>query len=142
MSEIDQQLMQAETDEPKVEAVELLDMAAIERLHQLGGVEFVCSMIDLFFSTTDERLANAQAAMDKGDLETVETATHGLVASAGFIGASQIERLAERIPDEVECGDDNKAKAILDQIADSYQKLKPLLVKVRKTRVAEAPGDN
>ena len=118
----------------------LLDMGAVDRLDELGGVDFVCSMIDLFFSTTDERMEKAKQAMASGDLEGVETATHGMVASAGFIGATEMEALADRVPDAVATGSVEQTKALLERIEQNYKRLLPLLHRTKQQRLLAEAG--
>ena len=74
-----------------------IDPAVIAKLRALGGVEFVCEMIDLFFAYAPEKLAEARTALAVGDREGVAKAVHPLKSSAAHIGAQRLLTLATEI---------------------------------------------
>jgi len=74
-----------------------LDVAAFAKLEQMGGKAFAVQMIDLFVSYVPEKLAEARAAQQAGDLARVQKAVHPIKSSAGNIGARPMRELAERI---------------------------------------------
>jgi HPt (histidine-containing phosphotransfer) domain-containing protein len=82
-----------------------LDEAAIDRLMQIGGREFVKKMLDLFLSYVPQKLAEARAAERIGDLQKVREAVHPIKSSAGNIGAIPMRDLAARLE---QCAQENQ----------------------------------
>jgi HPt (histidine-containing phosphotransfer) domain-containing protein len=74
-----------------------LDAATLEKLLQIGGRDFTVKMIELFMSYVPEKLMEARAAEQDGDLERVQKAVHPIKSSAMNIGARNMRDLAERI---------------------------------------------
>lgn len=72
----------------------VIDMKALERLHEWGGKRLVAQMIDLFLSQAPERLKGLKEGLDSGDLEIVERSAHSLKSTAANLGAVELGALA------------------------------------------------
>lgn len=77
-----------------MDAAKTLDPAALERLRKLGGDKFAGDMIALFLSYGGQKVAEAEAAGQAGDLTGVARALHALKSSAGNVGAVGVQQLA------------------------------------------------
>ncbi len=75
---------------------ESVDPSALERLHALGGADFVSEMLDLALRNIGEQLAHGRAAASANDAKGVAIALHSIAGSAGNIGAVELENLARR----------------------------------------------
>ena len=73
----------------------VIDMKALERLHEWGGKRLVAQMIDLFLSQAPERLRGLREGLSNGDVDVVERSAHSLKSTAANLGATTLSRLAE-----------------------------------------------
>jgi len=80
-----------------MEPAPCLDAAAIDKLQQLGGPEFVVEMIDLFLTYVPQKLAETRRAVTARNWPAVHAAAHSIKSSAGDIGAGTMQSLAARI---------------------------------------------
>jgi HPt (histidine-containing phosphotransfer) domain-containing protein len=74
-----------------------VDPATLDKLVKMGGKAFAAEMIDLFLKYVPQKLAEARAAEQSGDLLGVKKAVHPVKSSAGNIGARQMQNLASCI---------------------------------------------
>ena len=72
----------------------VIDMKALERLHDWGGRRLVAQMIDLFLTQAPARLTGLREGLAGGDVETVERSAHSLKSTAANLGATELSRLA------------------------------------------------
>ena len=72
-----------------------LDEAAIARLRELGGEEFLVELIDKFLAGADGHVAALRRSIDDGDADGLCRVAHTLKSSAATFGASELEERAE-----------------------------------------------
>lgn len=77
--------------------LEYLDNSRIEKLRKIGGDQLVLKMIESFLKHAPKRIESAITGAQSGDFETVEQAVHSLKSSAGNLGASTLQVLAQKI---------------------------------------------
>lgn len=75
----------------------VLEAAAMERLHRLGGDSLVQQMIALFLEHAPTRQAAVRTACDAADANALERAAHTLKSTAGNLGATRLQRTAETV---------------------------------------------
>ena len=75
----------------------ILDPATLDGLISIGGKSFACQMIDLFFSYVPQKLAEARAAEQAGDVVGIKNAVHPIKSSANNLGTVVVKRLATQI---------------------------------------------
>lgn len=83
--------MSRETAEPT------LDPAGFERLRRIGGAALVEAMAAAFLENAPGRVAAVVAAHAAGDREGIARAAHSLKSTAGNLGATAVQRAAERL---------------------------------------------
>ena len=109
----------------------IFDGAAVAKLHQLGGDQFVRRMIDLFFDYAPKRMAAAHASEQTGDLPAVAKAVHPLKSSAGQLGARRVQELCgqiEKLAPEQQAG---ALPPLLVQLEAALAQVQPLLEQYR-----------
>ena len=109
-----------------------LDVATIERLVQMGGKGFATEMIDLFLSYVPQKLAEARAAEQAGDLPGVSKAVHPIKSSAGHIGARPLWDLAARMEQLASDQHGESIGAMLAELEAAYEQVKAPLQARRK----------
>lgn len=111
-----------------------VDDAALAKLRDLGGPEFLVKLIDVFLKNVPERIGAARAGERAGDLEAVEQAAHALKSSAGNLGAARLRDLAARIEDLAEARGSEGLSALLDELETAFAAVRARLER-EKARV-------
>lgn len=91
----------------------IFDPIAIDRMRKFGGAKLVRQMLALFFKSTPERYEQMIIAHRSGDLEAVRITAHSLKSSAGNLGASRLQFLAQDLESTADAGDAEKVGSIL-----------------------------
>ena len=109
-----------------------MDVAAIEKLIQIGGKEFASKMIDLFLSYVPEKLAEARAAGQTGDLFRVQKAVHPIKSSAANVGARLMQDLAARLEQLAMDRRSESVPELLDELDAAYAQVRSRLEQQRE----------
>jgi HPt (histidine-containing phosphotransfer) domain-containing protein len=104
-----------------------LDPTALQRLERLGGRAFVGQMITLFLDYGGQKLLEARAAADAGNLAAVEKAVHPLKSSAGNVGASRVQELAAWVEELAQQGQGALLATPLAELEQAFAAVKPEL---------------
>jgi two-component system, cell cycle response regulator DivK len=86
------------------------ERSALARLRGFGGDALVRTLTALYVEQTDERLASTRCALDRGDLDAVARAAHGLRSAAAQLGATDVVAACELLEDAAD-RDDLRATA-------------------------------
>lgn len=121
------------------ETTRVLDPAALERLMRIGGQEFLVEMIELFLEHAPQRLAAARAAFDAGDITAVYRAAHSLKSTAGNLGARALQSVAERAEARAAAEEVGTLPALLDDMNQAYERVRPQLEAERDRRRGAGP---
>ncbi|UCD38425.1 MAG: Hpt domain-containing protein [Fidelibacterota bacterium] len=111
---------------------QVLDNTVLERMRKLGGDKFLGELIDLFLEHVPNRLDEALAGEQAGDLEAIERAAHSIKSSAGNLGAMAILELTGQIE---QLAADHQADAIPPLMRDleaAFAQLRPRLEDVKR----------
>ena len=109
------------------------DEAALVKLRQLGGDNFVRRMIDLFFDYAPKRLAAARAGQEAGDLVAIARGVHPLKSSAGQIGARRVQELAAQIEKLAMAQEAAAIPPLFEELEAALAQIKPRLEQERKS---------
>jgi len=112
------------------------DAAALVKLRQLGGDNFVRRMIDLFFEYAPQRLGAARAGAQAGDLGAIARGVHPLKSSAGQLGARRVAELAAQIE---KLAIAQEATAILPLIEELEAAVAQINLRLEPERKSAAP---
>lgn len=106
-----------------------LDSAALERLRRLGGPEFVEKMVDLFLEYTGSKIAEARAAYVASNPDGIARAVHPVKSSAGNVGATRVQKLADELEILAKQGDVHLLEPALNAFEHAFEAVKPELEK-------------
>ena len=81
-----------------------LDEAAIARLRELGGEEFLIELIDTFLAGADEHVAGLRRSIDDGDAAELGRVAHTIKSSAATFGAGELEEHARELEERARSG--------------------------------------
>lgn len=113
---------------------EVLDVAGLDRLHRIGGGEFVLEMIDLFLENAPQRLAAARAAVEAGDQKSLYRAAHSLKSTAANLGAQRLQGVAERLESLAAAGGTGSLGSVVSELEESYEQARGRLDAERTRR--------
>ena len=113
---------------------EVIDMAIIETLRELGGAEdpgLVSELIDLYLLDAPERIREIQDALEREDFDLLERASHTLKSASANIGAAQLSVFCEGLEKMArsKCVDDVAAQVELSQ--ETFQQVHQALSQLR-----------
>lgn len=114
------------TDRPVVEPT------ALDRLKEWGGDELLTKLIDIFLTHTPERMRQIREGVESKDARTSEAGAHSLKSSAGNVGASRLQRMAERAEAEAEAGDLEGVRDLLPGLEEAYEEARTELRRIRE----------
>lgn len=111
-----------------------LDLTALDRLGKFKrGAQFVREMIDIFLGYGPQKIAEAHAAEQAGDLAAVGHAVHPLVSGAGNVGARVVRELAMRIERLARENDRPSIAPLLRELDEAYARAKVRLEEARRS---------
>jgi HPt (histidine-containing phosphotransfer) domain-containing protein len=76
------------------------DITPLHELKEIGGLELVNELAEVFLSDTPELIASIQAALDSEDWETLARASHSLKSSSFYLGAVALSTLSANLERE------------------------------------------
>jgi HPt (histidine-containing phosphotransfer) domain-containing protein len=97
-----------------------INSAAIDRLVKLGGQKFALDMMNLFASYGGQKVGEARQARHAGNLKALAEAVHPLKSSAGNVGATRVQMLAETIETLAVSGNAEPAVAQLNELERAF----------------------
>lgn len=115
-----------------------INSAAIDRLVKLGGLKFALDMMSLFASYGGQKLGEARQARHTGNLKALAEAVHPLKSSAGNIGATRVQALAETVESLAIADNTETAVAQLNELERAFVEAVAGLESER-TRLTSAP---
>ncbi|MGB7211984.1 MAG: Hpt domain-containing protein [Gemmatimonadales bacterium] len=83
----------------------LLDPVMLAKLRKIGGPALLTRFIDTFMSYAPARMDLAEAAAGSGDTATVAAVAHGLISSAGQLGATDLSAVSREVERLASAGD-------------------------------------
>lgn len=90
---------------PDPAADPVLDPSMLANLRRIGGPAVLTRFIDTFLDYAPGRLAAAEDALRAGDVAAVAAVAHGLISSAGQLGAAQLSAASREIEALASAGD-------------------------------------
>jgi two-component system sensor histidine kinase BarA len=88
------------------EDLPIIDLAAFERLSDLGDAQFVERIVRLFLADAAERVAQVDDALETGDTLRLRHALHALEGICGNVGAMALDQRARAIHNEIRLRED------------------------------------
>ena len=120
-------------DAPPQEADGLiLDLTALESLRDLddGEGELLREVVEVFLSSTVDRLQDIGEALAGGDSETVERLAHSLKSSSGTVGGMRMTATCAKLERAAHDGASAVGPALLKRIEDQFVDLRSALANV------------
>lgn len=108
-----------------------IDPAAIANLKEIGGGDpgFVQDLIVMFREDSPPRLAEIQAALERGDSAMVAKTSHSLKGSGSNFGAARFRELSQSIETAGNSGDISQVPALLGQLKGEFERVDAALTR-------------
>ena len=87
------------------EPVSVLDGAALDRLREAVGDEFVGELVATFLGDAPAQLATLRSAVERGDADEARTAAHTLKANGATFGAEGFSELCRQLEEKAKAGE-------------------------------------
>jgi HPt (histidine-containing phosphotransfer) domain-containing protein len=110
----------------------LVDLAQIDRLNEWGGADLKRKMIDLFLTHAMERLDQVRDGIATGSSKKAENGAHTLKSSAGNVGASRVQKLAQDAETLAEEGKLDELSALFPSLEEEFHAACEALKDVRE----------
>jgi len=85
----------------------VLDPQALTRLRRIGGDRLVHAMMSAFVENGAQKVAAGRAGAEARDGAALSDAAHALKSSAGNVGASTLQQVAQKVEREAKEADAN-----------------------------------
>ncbi|MHA4741528.1 PAS domain S-box protein [Dyadobacter sp. MSC1_007] len=100
----------------------ILDKEIIDQLNGIGGAELVWSVFEDFVTESNELVAGAVEAYQKGDIATVKSNLHTLKGSGGTVGVAQVAEIARDAEWRLKSNDTSTLAEALPQLEKAYER--------------------
>ena len=90
---------------------ELIDGEQVRVLADAAGKEAVVPILDAFWTSNDELMAQLDAAIASGDADAAATVAHALKGSASNLGANAVAETSRQVETAAKSGDIETAKS-------------------------------
>lgn len=114
-----------------MDAPDLVDEAALQRLHRIGGNELVNELVAIFLKTTPERITAALAGIKTSNMSQVLLSAHSLKSSCANLGIKHMRQLATSIEKCALEGNATPLPDLVQQLDNAFQLSR--LVLIQKT---------
>ena len=104
-----------------------MNQSVLETLRELGDVDLLTELVDLFFADVPPQLASLREAIESGDASSVKRVAHTLKGSCGNMGAQRMAALCARLQDIGASGYLTHAPELLKQLEAEFERVRPAL---------------
>jgi CheY-like chemotaxis protein len=97
--------------------------AALDKLRELGGDEFMAELVDTFLADAPSLLATLRRALEQGDADEVRRAAHTLKSNGATFGGEDFSELCRELEGRAKDGRLAGAGELIERIEGSYARL-------------------
>jgi CheY-like chemotaxis protein/HPt (histidine-containing phosphotransfer) domain-containing protein len=108
-----------------------LDAAALESLRDLGGVEFLNEVVDVFLADAPALITSLSGSLERADLEELRRAAHTLKSNGATLGASAFADVCATVEERAREGQLDGLADLVDAVEPAYRELRKALASVR-----------
>jgi CheY-like chemotaxis protein len=113
-----------------------LEAAALEQLRELGGVEFLTEVVDVFLADAPSLLASLRSSLERQDTEELRRAAHTLKSNGSTLGAAGFAELCRTVEQHAKDGHLDGVSSLVDRIEQEYDTLQEALASLRSEPVS------
>jgi signal transduction histidine kinase/CheY-like chemotaxis protein/HPt (histidine-containing phosphotransfer) domain-containing protein len=113
-----------------------LEADALQNLRDLGGVEFLTEVVDVFLADAPELISSLRSSLERGDTEELRRAAHTLKSNGATLGAAEFAKLCHTVEQRARDGLLDGVPELVDQIEQEYPSLQEALTSLRSEPVS------
>jgi HPt (histidine-containing phosphotransfer) domain-containing protein len=113
-----------------------LDAAALQNLRELGGVEFLAEVVDVFLADAPALIGSLRSSLERQDTEELRRAAHTLKSNGSTLGAAAFAELCRTVEQQAKDGRLDGVSELVDRIEHEYRTVREALASVRSEPVS------
>jgi CheY-like chemotaxis protein/HPt (histidine-containing phosphotransfer) domain-containing protein len=113
-----------------------LEAAALQNLRDLGGVEFLAEVVDVFLAEAPALIASLRTSLDLQDTEELRRAAHTLKSNGATLGAARFAELCRTVEQHAKDERLQGVAQLVDRIEREYGTLQEALASLRSEAVS------
>lgn len=103
--------------------VKSLDVAVIENLKSLGGIELLAELQTVYISTSKTIVTDLLKAVAASDALVIQAKAHSLKSSSGNMGAIQLSQLCQQLEKMGQANDLSQAKVVALKLESEFKQV-------------------
>ena len=116
-----------------------VDFDAILELRKLTPASIFGELIDLYLTDSRRRLSDIKGAMEKGDLDALSEAAHGLKGSSLSLGVSSVAEVSGQLEHAARGGEKEDIDEIVSKVEQRFLGVIQVLEEIKDEHGARAP---
>ena len=104
-----------------------LEAAALQNLRDLGGVEFLAEVVDVFLTDAPALITSLRTSLERQDTDELRRAAHTLKSNGATLGAAAFAELCRTVEQHAKDGHLDGVSQLVDRIEREYQALRQAL---------------
>jgi PAS domain S-box-containing protein len=113
-----------------------LEAAALQNLRDLGGVEFLAEVVDVFLADAPALITSLRSSLERQDTEELRRAAHTLKSNGSTLGAAAFAELCRTVERHAKEGRLDGVSPLLDRIEQEYLTVQEALGSLRSEPVS------
>jgi CheY-like chemotaxis protein len=113
-----------------------LEAAALQQLRDLGGIEFIAEVVEVFLADAPALITSLRSSLERHDTEELRRAAHTLKSNGSTLGAAAFAELCRTVEQHSKDGDLDGVSPIVDRIEQDYRALQEALASLRSEQVS------
>ncbi len=113
-----------------------LEAAALQNLRDLGGVEFLTEVVDVFLADAPGLITSLRSSLERQDSEELRRAAHTLKSNGATLGAVAFAKLCHAVEQHAKGGRLDGVSPLVDEIGRQYPALEEALTSLRSEPVS------
>ena len=114
----------------------ILEAAALQNLRDLGGVEFLAEVVDVFFAEAPALITSLRSSLERQDTDELRRAAHTLKSNGSTLGAAAFAELCRTVEQRAKDGRLDGVSQLVDRIGQEYRTLQEALASLRSDPVS------
>ena len=113
-----------------------LDAGALQNLRDLGGVEFLAEVVDVFLTDAPALITSLRSSLERQDTDELRRAAHTLKSNGATLGAAAFAELCRTVEQHAKDGRLDGVSQLVDRIEQEYRTLQQALASLRSEPVS------
>ena len=113
-----------------------LEAAALQNLRDLGGVEFLAEVADVFLADAPALITSLRSSLERQDTEELRRAAHTLKSNGSTLGAAAFAELCRTVEQHAKDGRLDGVSQLVDRIEQQYQTVQEALASLGSEQVS------